>query len=387
MRLARWMSRLGTETAFEVLARAKALEAKGRDIVHLEIGEPDFDTPAHIRARAKRALDQGWTHYGPAAGLPEARAAVARYLSRTRGVRWDPEEIIITPGAKPIMTFAVMALVDPGDEVIYPNPGFPIYESLINFIGGKAVPIPVREENAFELDIEELEGLFSRRTRLLILNSPANPTGGVLGERQLKGIARILKRYPDAMVLSDEIYSRITYGAKVCSLSQFPGLKDRLIILDGLSKTYAMTGWRLGFGAAPRPLIAAMSRLATNSHSCTASFAQQALIAALEGPQEPVRRMVREFDRRRKTIVAGLNEIPGFSCRMPAAAFYAFPNIRGTGMKSKALADLLLEKAGVACLPGTSFGSHGEGYLRFSYANSVANINKGLGRIAAALKS
>lgn len=379
------MSRLGTETAFEVLARAKALEARGRDIVHLEIGEPDFETPPHIRRRAGKAIDEGWTHYTPAAGLPQARAAVARYLSRTRGAHWDPEEVIITPGGKPVLNFSVMALLNPGDEAIYPNPGFPIYESLIRFVGGKPVPIPILEENAFSLDVRELSRLFTPRTRLLILNSPANPTGGIIGPAQLEGIARLLRRWPDVTVLSDEIYSRITYGESAPSLAALPGLKGRVIVLHGLSKTYAMTGWRLGFGAAPRPMIAAMARLAANSHSCTAAFAQQALIAALEGPQEPVRRMVREFARRRKVIVAGLNAIPGFSCRMPEAAFYAFPNIRGTGLSSKELADKLLDEAGVACLPGTSFGSFGEGYLRFSFANSVANIRKGLARVAECL--
>ena len=387
MKLADWMSKLGTETAFEVLARAKALEAQGKRVVHLEIGEPDFDTPANVREAAKRALDQGWTHYGPAPGLPEARAAVAEHVSRTRGVAYEPEEVIITPGGKPIIFFTVLALVNPGDEVVFPDPGFPIYESMIRFVGGKPVPLPIREENDFRFDPAELERLLSPRTKLLILNSPANPTGGFLERADLERVAKLLKARPDVAVLSDEIYSRILYAGKHHSIAEFPDMKERTIILDGFSKTFAMTGWRMGYAAAPKPLIAAMSRLATNCHSCTASFAQVAGIEALRGPQAEVERMVTEFRKRRDVIVAGLNKLPGVSCRTPKAAFYVFPNVTRTGRSSKDLADMLLQQAGVACLPGTSFGAGGEGYLRFSYANSVANIEEALGKMAAVLKA
>lgn len=385
MKLARSYSRLGTETAFEVLARARALEAQGRKIVHLEIGEPDFDTPANIREAAKRALDQGYTHYGPSAGLPEARKAVADYVSRTRGVPVAPEETIIVPGGKPVIFFTILALVDPGDEVIYPNPGFPIYESMINYVGGKAVPLPMREENDFDFDPAEFERLLSPKTRLVILNSPANPTGGVVSASTLDKVAAALAKFPDAMVLSDEIYSRIVYEGRHLSLLSLPGMRDRTVILDGFSKTWAMTGWRLGYGVGPRWLIDAMAKLATNDHSCTASFSQIAAIEALNGPQDAVDGMVAEFRRRRDAIVKGLNALPGVTCKTPQASFYVFPNIKGTGLSSKTLADALLGEAGVACLPGTSFGAHGEGYLRFSYANSVENIQKALAAMAQAL--
>lgn len=386
MKLADWMGRLGTETAFEVLARAKALESQGKRVVHLEIGEPDFDTPANVRDAAKKALDAGWTHYGPAPGLPEARAAVAESLTKSRGVAYDPEEIIITPGGKPIIFFTVLALVNPGDEVVYPDPGFPIYESMIRFVGGVPVPLPIREENDFCFDPRDLEKRLTAKTKLLILNSPANPTGGFLEKADLEQVARLLAKHPQTAVLSDEIYSRILYnGARHHSIAEFPGMKERTIILDGFSKTFAMTGWRLGYAAAPRPLIAAMSRLATNCHSCTASFAQVAAVEALRGPQVEVERMVAEFKKRRDVIVAGLNKLPGFSCKTPKAAFYVFPNVKKTGRTSKELADLLLQQGGVACLPGTSFGAGGEGYLRFSYANSVANIEEALGKMAAVL--
>ncbi len=381
MKLADWMTRLGTETAFEVLVRARALEATGRKIVHLEIGEPDFDTPKNVREAAKAALDQGYTHYGPAAGLPEARKAVAEYLTKTRGVAFDPEEIIITPGGKPIIFFTVLALVNPGDEVIFPDPGFPIYESMIRFVGGKAVPLPIREENDFNFDLKDLESRLSSKTKLLILNSPANPTGGFMEREDLERIAALLKKYPDVMVLSDEIYSRILYTGKHHSIAEFPGMKARTIILDGFSKTFAMTGWRMGYAAAPKPLITGMARLATNCHSCTASFSQIAGIEALTGPQKDVEDMVTQFRLRRDAIVAGLNKLPGFTCRTPKAAFYVFPNIKGTGKGSKELADLLLNKAGVACLSGTAFGAGGEGYLRFSYANSIENIQLALAKI------
>ncbi|MDX6769290.1 MAG: pyridoxal phosphate-dependent aminotransferase [Elusimicrobiota bacterium] len=386
MKLAASFSRLGTETAFEVLARARALEAQGRSIVHLEIGEPDFDTPANIREAAKRALDQGYTHYGPSAGLPEARKAVAEYVSRTRGVPVAPEETIIVPGGKPIIFFTIMALVDPGDEVIYPNPGFPIYESMINYVGGAPVPLPIREEHEWDFDPAEFERLLTPKTKLVILNSPANPTGGVMSAATMERVARALRdKAPQAMLLTDEIYSRIVYEGKHLSLLSLPGMKERAILLDGFSKTWAMTGWRLGYGVGPKWVIDAMAKLATNDHSCTASFAQIAAMEALMGPQDSVTAMVAEFKKRRDVIVKGLNALPGVTCKTPSAAFYVFPCIKGTGLKSKALADALLSEAGVACLPGTSFGSFGEGYLRFSYANSVANIEKALAAMAKAL--
>ncbi len=372
------MARLGTETAFEVLVRARALEAKGRKIVHLEIGEPDFETPENVRRAAQKALNEGWTHYGPSAGLPQARAAVAEEVSRTRGIKVAPEEVIVTPGGKPVMFLALLALAGPGDEVLYPNPGFPIYESMINFCGAKAVPLPIREENDFNFDPAEFEALLTPKTRLVILNSPANPTGGVMGRDSLERVVRALARFPDAMVLTDEIYSRILYEGEHLSLASWPGMKERCIILDGFSKTFAMTGWRLGYGVARRELIDAMAKLATNCYSCTPSFAQIAAIEALTGPQDAVKTMVAEFRRRRDAIVAGLNQLPGFTCRNPKGAFYAFPNVRGTGLKSKVLADTLLDRAGVACLAGTAFGAEGEGYLRFSYANSVENIQAAL---------
>lgn len=386
MKLASSFSRLGTETAFEVLARARALEAQGRKIVHLEIGEPDFDTPSNIRDAAKKALDQGYTHYGPSAGLPEVRKAIAEYVSKTRGVPVAPEETIIVPGGKPIIFFTILALVDPGDEVIYPNPGFPIYESMIHYVGGHAVPLPIREENDFDFDPAEFERLLTPKTKLVILNSPANPTGGVMSAATMERVAKALKeKAPQAMLLSDEIYSRIVYEGKHLSLYSMPGMKERTILLDGLSKTWAMTGWRLGYGVGPKWLIDAMAKLSTNDHSCTASFAQMAAMEALLGPQDSVVKMVAEFKRRRDVIVKGLNGLPGVTCKTPSAAFYVFPNITGTGLKSKALSDALLSEAGVACLPGTSFGAFGEGYLRFSYANSVENIEKALAAMREAL--
>ena len=385
--MAEAMSRLGTETAFEVLARARALEAQGRKVVHLEIGEPDFDTPRHVREAACRAIDEGWTHYGPSPGLPEARKAVAEYVAKTRSIAVDPEEVVVMPGGKPVIFFSILALAQPGDEVIYPDPGFPIYESMIRFVGAKPVPIRIREENGFNFDPKELSTLLSAKTRLLILNSPANPTGGVLTKDMIEDVVKSLRRFPEVTVLSDEIYSRILYEGEHHSIAAWPGMKERCIILDGFSKTYAMTGWRLGYAGAPRPLTAAMSRLATNCHSCPASFTQIAGIAALRGPQDGVDSMVAEFRKRRDVIVKGLNDLPGFSCKTPVGAFYAFPNIRETGFKSKELADALLDKAGVACLAGTAFGAAGEGYLRFSYANSISQIESGLAAIREALPS
>jgi aspartate/methionine/tyrosine aminotransferase len=382
MKLARSYSRLGTETAFEVLVRARALEAQGQKIVHLEIGEPDFDTPKNIVAAAKKALDDGFTHYGPSAGLPQTRKAVADYISKTRGVPVLPEETIIVPGGKPVIFFAILALIDPGDEVIYPNPGFPIYESMINYVGGKPVPLPIHENRDWDFDPAEFERLLSHKTKLVILNSPANPTGGVTSAESMERVVRALHdKAPGAMVLSDEIYSRIVYEGRHRSILSLPGMKERTLLLDGFSKTWAMTGWRLGYGVGPKWLIDAMAKLATNDHSCVASFAQIAAIEALNGPQDSVAAMNAEFLRRRDVIVKGLNEIPGIKCLTPKASFYVFPNIKGTGLSSKALADALLTEAGVACLAGTAFGAHGEGYLRFSYANSISNIETALAAI------
>jgi aspartate/methionine/tyrosine aminotransferase len=380
LRLAGRMARLGTETAFEVLAKARALEAKGRNIIHLEIGEPDFDTPANIIEAATDALHNGWTHYGPSAGLPELREVVAEEVSRTRGVPVAPEEVVIVPGAKPIIFFAILALVEEGDEVIYPNPGFPIYESMINFMGARAVPIHLREEKDFSLDVNELAGHITDRTKLVIINSPQNPTGGVLEEKDIRDIAAAIGDR-DIVVFADEIYSRLIYEGAHHSILSLPGWKERTVLLDGFSKTYAMTGWRLGYGVMRADLAQHFSRLATNAHSCTASFTQVAGIEALRGDQSSVDKMREEFRRRRDFFVAGLNRIRGFSCRVPKGAFYVFPNITGTGWASKKLADALLEEAGVACLAGTAFGAYGEGYLRLSVANSIGNLEKALGQI------
>ena len=382
LRLARRMSRLGTETAFEVLARARVLEAEGRSIVHLEIGEPDFDTPANIIEAGSGAMHHGWTHYGPSAGLPQLREAIAADAGRRRGIKIDPAEVVVVPGGKPIIFFAILALVEEGDEVIYPNPGFPIYESMINFLGAKAVPIRLREEMDFRLDVDELRDLFNDRTKMLILNSPHNPTGGVLDEKDLRDIAEAIGER-DIMVLSDEIYSRLIFEGKHHSIMSREGWKDRTILLDGFSKTYAMTGWRLGYGIMRADLATHISRLMTNSNSCTASFTQVAGVEAVRGDQTSVDKMCAEFKRRRDVFVAGLNRIPGFRCRLPKGAFYSFPNITGTGWKSKKIADALLEEAGVACLSGTSFGAFGEGYLRFSVANSIQNLETALDSIAA----
>ena len=374
------MARLGTETAFEVLVKARALEAKGRDIVHLEIGEPDFDTPANIIAAAIDALHKGWTHYGPSAGLPALREAIAEEVGRSRKVQVKPEEVVVVPGGKPIIFFTILALVEEGDEVIYPNPGFPIYESMINFMGAKAVPIRLREEMDFRLDVNELARLINDRTKLIILNSPQNPTGGVLTRKDIEAIAAAIGDR-DIMVLSDEIYSRLIYEGEDFSLMSVPGFKGRTIVLDGFSKTYAMTGWRLGYGVMRADLATHIARLMTNSNSCTASFTQVAGVEGLRGPQDSVDVMREEFRRRRDRFVERINQIKGFSCRLPKGAFYTFPNITGTGWPSKKLADALLEDAGVACLSGTAFGEFGEGYLRFSVANSIANIDKALDRI------
>ena len=380
------MNHIGQETAFEVLVRARALEATGRSVVHLEIGEPDFDTPGHIIAAAQQALEGGFTHYGPGAGLPAPRLAVARYLRKWRGLDVDAGRVIITPGGKPVMFFAILALVNPGDEVIYPNPGFPIYESMVTFVGGKAVPMPLRQERRFRFDPDEFRSLVTDRTRLIIINSPHNPTGSVLTRGDLQTIADVA-RERDIVVLSDEIYSRILYTGQHESIATLDGMLDRTILLDGWSKTWAMTGWRLGFGVFPTELVPHIERLISNSVSCTASFAQQAAVAALDGPQEAVDRMLEEFARRRAAIVQGLNTLPGVHCLEPEGAFYAFPNITATGFSSRELADCLLEEAGVACLAGTAFGSYGEGFIRFSYANSLDNIHLALERMRRLLES
>ncbi|MGO9865134.1 MAG: pyridoxal phosphate-dependent aminotransferase [Terriglobales bacterium] len=380
LRLASRMSRLGTETAFEVLSRARALEKAGKEIIHLEIGEPDFDTPANIVEAGVDALYMGWTHYGPAAGLPDLRQTIADYVSRTRKVPVTSDEVVVVPGGKPIMFFSILALIDEGDEVIYPNPGFPIYESMINYVGGRAVPIQLREERDFSLDVKELASLITDRTRLIILNSPQNPTGGVLTKKDILEIADAIGDR-NIMILSDEIYSRLLFEGEHFSIMSVPGFKERTILLDGFSKTYAMTGWRMGYGVMRPDLAAHIARLNTNSNSCTASFTQVAGITALRGDQSSVDKMRAEFHRRRDAFVGGLNKIKGFSCRTPKGAFYTFPNITKTGWPSKKLADALLEQAGVACLSGTAFGKFGEGYLRFSVANSLENLNTALARI------
>jgi aspartate aminotransferase len=374
------MSRLGTETAFEVLNRARVLEKQGKEIIHLEIGEPDFDTPANVIEAGVNALQSGWTHYGPPAGLPELRQTIADYVSRTRNVPVMSDEVVVVPGGKPIIFFTIMALVDEGDEVIYPNPGFPIYESMIDYSLGKAIPIPLREDRDFSVDTKELASLISDRTKLIILNSPHNPTGGVLTKKDILEIAEAIGDR-NILILSDEIYSRLIYEGDHFSIMSVPGFKERTILLDGFSKTYAMTGWRMGYGVMRPDLAAQITRLVTNATSCTASFTQIAGIEALRGDQSSVDKMSAEFKRRRDVFVAGLNKIKGFSCRVPKGAFYAFPNITKTGWTSKKLADALLEQAGVACLSGTAFGEYGEGYLRFSVANSQENLNKALTRI------
>ncbi len=381
LRLAERMSRLGTETAFEVLNRARILERQGKDIIHLEIGEPDFDTPQNVIEAGVEAIRGGWTHYGPSAGYPDLRQAIADDVSRTRGVRVLPDEVVVVPGGKPIIFFSILALINEGDEVVYPNPGFPIYESMINYVGGRAVAIRLREDKDFSLDAEELAGLISDRTKLIILNSPQNPTGGMLTKRDIEQIAEAVGDR-NIFILSDEIYSRLIFEGHHHSIIAEPGFKDRTILLDGFSKSYAMTGWRMGYGVMRADLAMQVARLMTNSNSCTASFTQVAGIEALRGDQGSVDLMRLEFQRRRDMFVAGLNRIKGFSCRMPHGAFYVFPNVTATGCKSKLLADALLEEAGVACLSGTSFGEFGEGYLRFSIANSMENLSRALERIA-----
>ena len=377
------MSRIGTESAFEVLVRARALEAQGKDIIHLEIGEPDFPTPQHIIDAGKKALDEGWTHYGPSQGLPELREVLANYISTTRGISVSAANVCVTPGGKPIIFFPMMALLGEGDEAIYPNPGFPIYESMIKVCGAKAVPVPLVEERGFSFDLDVFRRSLTPRTKLVVLNSPHNPTGGMIPAEDIKVIADLV-RDRDLIVLSDEIYSRIVYGdEKPVSIASLPGMLEKTIILDGFSKTYAMTGWRMGYGVMPSFLVDPINKLMVNSNSCTASFTQRAGIAAICGPQEPVTEMVEEFRRRRDAFCAGLNSIPGWRCAIPGGAFYAFANVKSTGRSSKEIADALLNEAGVACLNGAGFGEYGEGYVRFSYANSYENLMRAVERIKA----
>jgi aspartate aminotransferase len=374
------LSRLGTETAFEVLARAKALEAQGKEIIHMEIGEPDFDTPGYIKQAAKDALDQGFTHYTPASGLMPVRQTIADYIAETRGIPVKADNVVVVPGGKPIMFYVIMALVNPGDEVIYPNPGFPIYESMINFMEGVPVPLPLREEREFSFDVNEFKGLVTPKTKLIIINSPGNPCGGVMTKADVEAVAEMALKY-DCWVLSDEIYSRMIYDGEHFSITQLPGMQERTIILDGFSKTYAMTGWRAGYGVMNTEIAGWVTKLMVNSNSCTAAFTQMAGMAAIKGDQTESVKMVEEFRRRRDVIVAGLNNIPGIRCVMPHGAFYVFPNVKGLGMSTKEIADKLLYEAGVATLSGTAFGKYGEGYLRFSYATSMENIHKALARI------
>ena len=384
--LAHRMSRLGTESAFEVLAKARALESQGRKVVHLEIGEPDFDTPEHIVQAAADALHAGFTHYVPAAGLPEVREAVARFFARTGRPEYEATRCIVTPGAKPIMFYAISLLCDDGDEVLYPDPGFPMYESITSYLGGVPVPVPLREDHGFRMDPDEVASLVTDRTKLLILNSPHNPCGSALTREDVESLAALAVER-DFYVLTDEVYWAISYGQPHVSIATMPGMEERTILLDGCSKTFAMTGWRLGFAAFPTALVEPVTRLIINSVSCTAAFSQRAMLAALGGPWEPIDEMVAEFSRRRSVIVDGLNAIDGITCQEPGGAFYVFPNVSALGVPSERLADHLLHEAGVAALSGTAFGRHGQGYLRFSYANSVDAIRGALEAIEASLPS
>jgi aspartate/methionine/tyrosine aminotransferase len=379
------MARLGTENAFRVLAQAQALEARGIDVIHLEIGEPDYATPANIAEAAARAVKDGYTHYCNSQGIVQLRTAIAREIEKTRGIRVDPDRIVVTTGAKPIMFYAILALLEEGDEAIYPDPGFPIFESMINFTGAKPVPLPMREELDFCFDIDEFKSKVTSRTKLIIVNSPHNPTGSVLTKEDIQAIADVA-RERDIVVLSDEIYERFIYEGQALSIASLPGMLERTIMLSGFSKTYAMTGWRLGYAVMPKGLVEPIVRMIVNSVSCTVPFIQRAGIEALSGPQDFIPGMIDEFKKRRDLIVDGLNEIPGVSCRKPKGAFYAFPNIKKTGMKSKALAEYLLKEANVAMLAGSDFGKYGEGYLRLSYANSQQNLQKAIDRISSALK-
>jgi aspartate aminotransferase len=385
MKFASRMSRLGTETAFEVLAKARALEAQGREMIHLEIGEPDFDTPPNVVQAGVEAMTGGQTHYTPSAGTGEIRETIADYISETRRIDVSPEMVVVVPGGKPTIFYTIMALLEEGDEALYPNPGYPIYESMIDFSGAKAVPCHIRMENGFRFDVDEMRELVTPKTRMIVLNSPANPTGGVLTMSDMEAIATIAIEN-DIVVLADEIYSRIIYEGEHVSISTVPGMLERTILLDGYSKTYAMTGWRLGYGIMPIELAQEVTRLQTNAVSCNAAFTMVAGVEALVGPQEDVDEMVEAFRQRRNVIVDGLNDIPGFKCLKPSGAFYAFPNIAGTGISSTEMADYLLNEASVAVLSGSSFGEFGEGFLRLSYANSIENLEKALTNIRAAVE-
>jgi aspartate/methionine/tyrosine aminotransferase len=381
MKVAERIARLEVESAFDVLVRARALEAAGRHIIHLEIGEPDFATPAHIVTAAKEALDEGFTHYGPTQGLPELREAIAQHISATRRINAQASEVCVVPGAKPILFFSMLALIEPGDEVMYPDPGFPIYRSMIRYLGGIPVPYPLLEERGFSFDLNVMKERLSHKTRLLILNSPQNPTGGVIPESDIREVAALVQDR-DLMVLSDEIYSRIYYGDEPpFSIARLPGMQDKTILLDGFSKTYAMTGWRLGYGVMPVWLVEAVNKLMVNSNSCAATFTQRAAMAALNGPQTEIEAMISQFAERRQAFCTALNRIPGFRCGLPGGAFYAFANVKATGLPSKELADRLLQEAGVACLDGGSFGYYGRGFLRFSFANSLDNLMEAVRRM------
>ena len=379
--LASRQANLGTETAFETLAKAKELERQGKSIIHLEIGEPDFDTPLHIRDAAKKALDDGFTHYGPSAGQLELRESIAKHQTERQGYEVSADNVIVTPGGKPVMFFTIMALVEPGDEVIYPNPGFPIYESMIRYMGGTPIPMQLNEETGYNADIDALKSLVTPRTKLMIVNSPNNPCGSVIPETDLEGLAEIALEN-DIIVMADEIYKDMYYGGQEhVSITKFPGMRDRTVILDGFSKSYAMTGWRLGYGVFPDFLVEPVVRLMTNSVSCTSVFSQMAAIAALEGPQDSVRMMMEEFTKRRDLVVEGLNSLPGITCPVPKGAFYAFPNIRATGWSSQQFAEKAMYEAGVALLAGTAFGQYGDGYVRISFANSQENLQEAIERL------
>jgi len=381
MTVAARMNDLGTESAFEVLARARALEAQGKEIIHLEIGEPDFETPKHIVEAGRKAIADGFTHYGPTAGLPQLRESIARNSGEVRGINTDPTNVVVTPGAKPIMFYVLLALAEPGVEVIYPNPGFPIYESMIKFCGATPVPMQLLEEKDYHPDLAALPGLITDKTRLIIINSPENPCGSALTKEELETIAGIVKQHPDLYVMADEIYKDILYTGEHYSISSIPGMQERTIILDGFSKSYAMTGWRMGYGILPEELVPHIVKLAVNSVSCAASFTQMAAVAALEGPKDEVEAMIAEFGIRRRLIADGLRSIPGVNCPEPEGAFYAFPSIKGTGLTSAEFEDRAMNQAGVALLSGSAFGEFGEGYVRLSYANSQDNIKQAIDKL------
>ena len=381
MTVAARMNDLGTESAFEVLARARALEAQGKEIIHLEIGEPDFETPKHIVEAGRKAIADGFTHYGPTAGLPQLRESIARNSGEVRGINTNPANVVVTPGAKPIMFYVLLALAEPGVEVIYPNPGFPIYESMIKFCGATPVPMQLLEEKDYHPDLAALPGLITDKTRLIIINSPENPCGSALTKEELETIAGIVKQHPDLYVMADEIYKDILYTGEHYSISSIPGMQERTIILDGFSKSYAMTGWRMGYGILPEELVPHIVKLAVNSVSCAASFTQMAAVAALEGPKDEVEAMIAEFGIRRRLIADGLRSIPGVNCPEPEGAFYAFPSIKGTGLTSAEFEDRAMNQAGVALLSGSAFGEFGEGYVRLSYANSQDNIKQAIDKL------